>query len=172
MAEDKEVTEGMISDRNEKLEGMVDITEKPPVFRRARASGSIRLRESTIEAIKSGQVKKGDVLATARLAAILAAKDTPRLIPMCHPIHLTGLEVSFQLQPERVEAYVTVTSVGRTGVEMEALAGVSAALLNVWDMVKYLEKDESGNYPDTAIEEIRVEQKEKGGALSTTKNLI
>lgn len=85
------------------------------------------------------------------------------MIPMCHPIPITGLEVSFELQPERIEAAVTVTSVGRTGVEMEALAAVSAALLNVWDMVKYLEKDESGNYPHTAIEEIRVIQKEKAG---------
>jgi len=152
----------MNSDRNEKLEGMVDITEKRPVFRRASASGSIRLQETTVEAIRLGQVKKGDVLATARLAAILAAKDTPRLIPMCHPIPLNGLEVSFQFQPGRVEASVNVTSVGRTGVEMEALVAVSAALLNVWDMVKYLEKDESGNYPDTAIEEIRVIKKEKG----------
>jgi len=152
----------MNSDRNEKLEGMVDITEKPPVFRRASASGSIRLQETTVEAIRLGQVKKGDVLATARLAAILAAKDTPRLSPMCHPSPLTGLEVSFQFQPGRVEASVNVTSVGRTGVEMEALVAVSAALLNVWDMVKYLEKDESGNYPDTAIEEIRVIKKEKG----------
>ena len=152
----------MNSDRNEKLEGMADITEKPPVFRRPSASGSIRLQETTVEAIRLGQVKKGDVLATARLAAILAAKDTPRLIPMCHPIPLTGLEVSFQFQPGRVEASVNVTSVGRTGVEMEALVAVSAALLNVWDMVKYLEKDESGNYPDTAIEEIRVIKKEKG----------
>jgi len=151
----------MNSDPNEKLEGMVDITDKPPVFRRARATGRIRLQEATIEAIRSGRVKKGDVLATARLAAILAVKDTPRLIPMCHPIPLTGLEVSFKLSERRIEALVTVTSVGRTGVEMEALAGVSAALLNVWDMVKYLEKDESGNYPHTAIEEIRVTEKEK-----------
>ncbi len=151
----------MNSDPNEKLEGMVDITDKPPVFRRARATGRIRLQESTIEAIRSGRVKKGDVLATARLAAILAVKDTPRLIPMCHPIAITGLEVSFELSERRIEALVTVTSVGRTGVEMEALAGVSAALLNVWDMVKYLEKDESGNYPHTAIEDIRVTEKEK-----------
>ena len=153
----------MSSDLNEKLDGMVDITEKPPVFRRASARGAIRLRESTIEAIRSGRVKKGDVLATARLSAILAAKDTPRLIPMCHPISLTGLEVKFELKQGRVEAAVTVTSLGRTGVEMEALTGVSAALLNVWDMVKYLEKDESGNYPDTVIEEIIVTKKEKGG---------
>jgi len=105
----------MIPHKNEKLGGMVDITEKPPVFRRAKARGSIRLQETTVEAIRLGQVKKGDVLATARLAAILAAKETPRLIPMCHPISITGLEVSFQLQTGRVEAAVTVTSVGRTG---------------------------------------------------------
>ena len=146
----------------EKLAGMVDITEKPPLFRRATATGSIRLREATIEAIKSGQVKKGDVLTTVRLAAILAVKDTPRLIPLCHPIPITGLDVFFDLEEERVRATVTVTSVGKTGVEMEALTGVSAALLNVWDMVKYLEKDETGNYPETEIEEIRVLQKRKG----------
>jgi len=146
----------------EKLAGMVDITEKPPLFRRATATGSIRLREATIEAIKSGQVKKGDVLTTARLAAILAVKDTPRLIPLCHPIPITGLDVFFDLEEERVRATVMVTSVGRTGVEMEALTGVGAALLNVWDMVKYLEKDETGNYPETEIEKIRVLQKRKG----------
>jgi cyclic pyranopterin phosphate synthase len=146
----------------EKLAGMVDITEKPAVFRRATASGTIRLRESTIKAIIAGNVKKGDVLTTARLAAILAVKDTPRLIPLCHPIPITGLDVFFDLEEERVRATVTVTSVGKTGVEMEALTGVSAALLNVWDMVKYLEKDETGNYPETEIEKIRVLQKRKG----------
>ena len=146
----------------EKLAGMVDITEKPPLFRQATATGTIRLRESTIKAITAGKVKKGDVLTTARLAAILAVKDTPRLIPLCHQIPSTGLDVNFNLEEERVRATVTVTSVGRTGVEMEALTGVSAALLNVWDMVKYLEKDETGNYPETEIEEIRVLQKRKG----------
>ncbi len=150
------------SDECEKIEGLVDITDKLPVLRRASACGSIRLRDSTIEAIKSGLVKKGDVLATARLAAILAVKETPRLIPMCHQISITGLDVRFDLGRGRVRASVCVTSEGKTGVEMEALAGVSAALLNVWDMVKYLEKDESGNYPDTAIEEIRVTEKKKG----------
>ena len=144
------------------MAGMVDITEKPPLFRRATASGTIRLRESTIKAIIAGNVKKGDVLTTARLAAILAVKDTPRLIPLCHPIPITGLDVFFDLEEERVRATVTVTSVGKTGVEMEALTGVSIALLNVWDMVKYLEKDETGNYPETEIEKIRVLQKRKG----------
>jgi cyclic pyranopterin phosphate synthase len=141
---------------------MVDITEKPPVFRKATATGSIHLKEATIEAIKSGQVKKGDVLTTARLAAILAAKDTPRLIPLCHPIPITGLHVDFVVEAETVRATVTVTSVGKTGVEMEALTGVAAALLNVWDMVKYLEKDGTGNYPETEISGIMVCEKKKG----------
>jgi cyclic pyranopterin phosphate synthase len=147
---------------DEKLAGMVDITEKPPVFRKATATGSIRLQEVSVEAIKRGQVKKGDVLTTARLAAILAVKDTPRLIPLCHSIPITGLEVNFEIETRRVRATVTVTSVGKTGVEMEALTGVAVALLNVWDMVKYLEKDETGNYPDTEICSIRVLEKKKG----------
>lgn len=146
----------------EKLAGMVDITEKPSVFRKATATGSILLQGATIEAIKKGQVKKGDALATARLAAILAVKDTPRLIPLCHPIPITGLDVNFEIEERRVRATVTVTCVGKTGVEMEALTGVAAALLNVWDMVKYLEKDETGNYPETEMEGIRVLEKMKG----------
>jgi len=145
----------------EKLAGMVDITEKPPVFRKATAAGSIRLQEATVEAIRSGQVKKGDVFTTARLAAILAVKDTPRLIPLCHPIPITGLDVDFEIDVRRVRAIVTVTSLGKTGVEMEALTGVAAALLNVWDMVKYLEKDDTGNYPETEIESIMVIEKRK-----------
>jgi len=146
---------------DEKLAGMVDITEKPSVFRKATAMGSIRLQEASLEAIRMGQAKKGDVLTTARLAAILAVKDTPRLIPLCHQIPITGLEVNFEIEKRRVRATVTVTSLGRTGVEMEALTGVAVALLNVWDMVKYLEKDETGNYPETEIEEIRVMEKRK-----------
>ncbi len=146
---------------NELLSGMVNVTDKPSVRRVATATGSIRLLESTIATIRSGQVKKGDVLTTARLAAILAVKDTPRLIPLCHPIPLTGLDVDFELEPDRVRATVTVTTLAQTGVEMEALTGVAVALLNVWDMVKYLEKDETGNYPDTVIECIRVLEKRK-----------
>jgi cyclic pyranopterin phosphate synthase len=154
-------TAGHDSMDGEKISGMVDITDKQPVFRRATASGSIRLKEDTVLAIQSGRVKKGDVLATARLAAILAVKDTPRIIPFCHPIPITGLDVDFEVQAGRVQATVSVSSVGRTGVEMEALTGVTVALLNVWDMVKYLEKDETGNYPDTRIGEIRVCEKIK-----------
>jgi cyclic pyranopterin phosphate synthase len=141
---------------------MVDITEKPTVFRKAIASGSIKLKKSTISAIKAGSVMKGDVLTCARLAAILAVKDTPHLIPLCHPLPITGLEVNFELEAERIQAMVTVTTLGKTGVEMEALTGVSVALLNVWDMVKYLEKDETGNYPQTSIDDMRVQEKKKG----------
>lgn len=141
--------------------GIVDITAKPPVHRTATATGLIRLKESTVESIRSGRVKKGNVISTARVAAILAIKDTPRLIPFCHLILITSADVLFEIQQTAVRATVTVTSVGKTGVEMEALVGVSAALLNVWDMVKYLEKDETGNYPSTEIDDIRVVEKRK-----------
>ena len=141
--------------------GIVDITGKSPVHRTATATGMIKLRDSTVEAIRSGRVKKGDVISTARVAAILAVKDTPRLIPFCHQIPITAADVLFDVQQTAVRATVTVTSVGKTGVEMEALAGVSAALLNIWDMVKYLEKDVTGNYPSTEIDDIRVVEKRK-----------
>jgi len=145
----------------EKISGMVDITDKPPVHRVATATGIIRLKESTVEAIRAGRVKKGDVFTTARLAAIMAVKDTPRIIPLCHPIPITGLDVDFEIEPVSVRVIVAVTSFGRTGVEMEALTGVAVALLSVWDMVKYLEKDETGNYPSTSLGEIRVVEKRK-----------
>jgi cyclic pyranopterin monophosphate synthase len=141
--------------------GMVDITGKPPVHRTATATGMIKLKYSTVETIRSGRVKKGDVISTARIAAIMAVKDTPRMIPFCHQISITAVDVLFEVLRTTVRATVTVTSVGKTGVEMEALAGVSVALLNVWDMVKYLEKDETGNYPSTKIDDIRVVEKWK-----------
>lgn len=151
----------MGTERIRDISGMVDITGKPPVHRTATATGLIRLKDSTVEAIRSGRVKKGDVISTARVAAILAVKDTPRLIPFCHQISITAVDVLFEIGQETVRATVTVASVGKTGVEMEALAGVSAALLNVWDMVKYLEKDGTGNYPSTEIDGIRVVEKRK-----------
>ncbi len=142
---------------------MIDITRKPHVYREAVARGSIRLRKETIEAIRAGKVKKGDVLTVARVAAVQAVKDTPRIIPYCHPIPITAVDVSFRLEEERVWVEVTVRTTSQTGVEMEALTGASVALLTVWDMVKYLEKDESGNYPTTRIENVVVVRKLKGG---------
>ncbi len=141
---------------------MIDITEKPHVYREAVARGSIRLRKETVEAIRSGKVKKGDVLTVAKVAAVHAVKDTPRIIPYCHPIPITAVDVNFSLEEERVWVEVTVRTTSQTGVEMEALTGASAALLTIWDMVKYLEKDESGNYPITRIEGIVVVKKLKG----------
>lgn len=141
---------------------MVDISEKEIVDRRAIASGEILLSDSTIERIKNGTVEKGNVLSTARTAAILGVKRTPELVPMCHQIPITGVDVDFTFEKNSLVANVEVRSLGRTGVEMEALTGVSVALLTVWDMVKSIEKDNTGNYPHTSISNIRVLEKVKG----------
>jgi cyclic pyranopterin phosphate synthase len=140
---------------------MVDISEKDTVVRSAVASGEIMLTSGTIKKISKGAVEKGNVLATARTAAILAVKKTPDLIPMCHQIPITGIDVDFVIGEKTITTEVKVRSVGRTGVEMEALTGAAAALLTIWDMVKSAEKDETGNYPSTAIRDIRVVEKVK-----------
>lgn len=140
---------------------MVDISDKEDEEREAVASGKIKLKKSSIEAIKSGTIKKGDVFACAEIAAILAVKKTPDIIPLCHPIGISSVNVDFYIHDEDVEVKVYVKSINKTGVEMEALHGVNIALLTIWDMVKYIEKDESGNYPYTRIKEIKVENKEK-----------
>ncbi|MCU0633059.1 MAG: cyclic pyranopterin monophosphate synthase MoaC [Methanolinea sp.] len=148
---------------------MVDIAGKGEVYREALATGRIILRPETMKAIREGTVVKGNVLATARVAATLAVKETPRLIPMCHPIPLSSVDVEFLESDESVEALVRVRSLGRTGVEMEAITGVSVALLTIWDMVKSAEKDENGQYPLTCITDIRVLEKKKGGPERETK---
>ncbi|MEM0191850.1 MAG: cyclic pyranopterin monophosphate synthase MoaC [Candidatus Korarchaeum sp.] len=140
---------------------MVDVTGKPEVYREAVARGRIRLRRETVERIRVGEVRKGDVLTVARVAAVQAVKDTPRSILLCHPIRVTSVNVDFSLNDDSIEVRVCVKAIAQTGVEMEALNGVAAALLNIWDMVKYLEKDESGSYPHTRIECIAVERKVK-----------
>jgi len=137
---------------------MVDISEKANSIRTATAEGFIRLKKETVKAIVEDRVAKGNVLSTANVAAVLAVKKTPELIPMCHPIPVTSVQVSFEVMDEKIKAECTVKSVGKTGVEMEALTGVSVALLTIWDMVKSLEK-ENGQYPVTAIEGIRVVEK-------------
>jgi cyclic pyranopterin phosphate synthase len=140
---------------------MVDITLKEDVTREATAKGRIYLRKETILAIQEGAVIKGNVLATARIAATLAVKDTPRIIPMCHQIPIGAIVVEFSEDVTWIEATVRVRTVGKTGVEMEALTGVSVALLTIWDMVKSAEKDSGGQYPFTRIEAIRVIEKKK-----------
>jgi cyclic pyranopterin phosphate synthase len=141
---------------------MVDISTKGDVVREAIASGKIFLKPETLAAIRDGTVVKGNVLATARVAATLSVKNTPALIPMCHSIPISAISVDFPFGDGFIEAVVRVKSTGKTGVEMEALTGVSVALLTVWDMVKSAEKDRHGQYPVTRIEEIRVIEKRKG----------
>jgi cyclic pyranopterin monophosphate synthase len=142
--------------------GMIDITEKPVVRRMAQASGRIILSSKSIEEIKAGRVKKGDPLQVAEVAAINAAKQTHLLIPHCHQIPLDSVSVQFKVNDDSVEVSCTVKAQARTGVEMEAVIGVSMALNTLWDMVKYIEKDSQGQYPYTSITDIRVLTKKKG----------
>jgi cyclic pyranopterin phosphate synthase len=141
---------------------MIDVSGKKVVSRKAVAAGVIKLKASTVEAIKNGKIKKGDPLTVGEIAAILAVKNTPDLIPLCHNIPIGKAHVEYTLGTDTIEARCTVTTNAQTGVEMEALAGVSVALLNIWDMTKYLEKDEDGQYPDAIITDIRVLEKVKG----------
>ena len=140
---------------------MVDISNKEEVSRRAIAIGEIQLRPETIEAIKNKIIIKGSVLETARIASIMAIKNTSSVIPMCHQIQITGIDVQFDMGHDEVKVTVDVRTIGKTGVEMEALHGVSVALLTIWDMVKSVEKDDTGNYPFTAIKQIIVIDKIK-----------
>ncbi|MBW2616856.1 MAG: cyclic pyranopterin monophosphate synthase MoaC [Deltaproteobacteria bacterium] len=142
--------------------GMIDITEKPVIKRLAEAAGKIILSPGTVLKIKKGQIKKGDPLLVAEIAAMNTTKQTHLLIPHCHQISLDTVKVSFDIFDESIEARCLVRAQARTGVEMEALVGVSMALNTVWDMVKYLEKDDKGQYPKTRITDIRVIKKEKG----------
>ncbi len=142
--------------------GMIDITDKESAQRTAEAAGRITLKKETIETMRAGKVKKGDPLAVAEIACIQAVKRTYDLIPMCHQIPLSSVNSEFIIGTDYVEARCSVSATYKTGVEMEALTGVSIALLTLWDMVKYLEKDESGQYPTTRITDIRVIEKTKG----------
>jgi len=121
---------------------MVDVSPKPETVREAVARAILRMRPATLRAIKSGNAPKGDVFGVARTAGILAAKRTPELIPLCHPLRLTRVEVSFQTHARRGEVAVQarVRTVDKTGVEMEALTAAGIAALTVYDMVKALEK--------------------------------
>jgi cyclic pyranopterin phosphate synthase len=143
---------------------MIDVGEKAVIHRMAEAAGKIYLSSNAMEGIRDRRIKKGDPLLVAEVAAMNAAKQTYLLIPHCHQIPLDTVSVSFAVQDDHVEAVCLVKAQARTGVEMEALVGVTAALNTIWDMVKYLEKDDKGQYPGTRITEIRVIRKEKGTA--------
>ena len=140
----------------------MDIAGKPAVARTATAAGRIVLGPESIEAIRRGTVRKGDVLTTAQIAGIAAAKRTSELIPLCHPVPITKVQLDLRVLRDGVEAKCTVSATYSTGVEMEALTGASIALLTVWDMVKYMEKDQLGQYPSTLITDLRVLSKQKG----------
>jgi cyclic pyranopterin phosphate synthase len=141
---------------------MIDVSAKPEVQREATATGTIKLKPETITLIQTGKIAKGDPLYTAKIAGILAAKKTSELIPLCHPLPLTKVEVEAKVaDAQTVEVTAMVKTKAQTGVEMEALTAVSAALLTVWDMTKQYEKDAEGQYPSTAIENIHVVKKFK-----------
>lgn len=121
---------------------MVDVSNKNETERIAIATGTVKASSETIELIKSGQIGKGDVLGVARAAGIMAMKNTSNLIPMCHPVMITGSSIDFEIDSEKNEIRITATSkvVHKTGVEMEALTGVSIAALTIYDMCKAVDK--------------------------------
>jgi cyclic pyranopterin phosphate synthase len=141
---------------------MVDVTEKPAIYREAKAKGAIKLKPETIRLIREGKVEKGDPFHVAKVAGILAAKNTSSLIPLCHPLPLTSVEVDLQVVDDsKVEVETTVKTRAQTGVEMEALVAAAVALLTVWDMTKQYEKDKRGQYLHTVVQDIRVIRKMK-----------
>jgi cyclic pyranopterin monophosphate synthase len=141
---------------------MIDVSGKDEIYREATAAGTIKLKAETIELIKMGKIVKGDPLYTAKIAAILSAKKTSNLIPLCHPLPLTSVKVDVTvLDSGSVQVVATVKAKAQTGVEMEALSAVSMGLLTVWDMTKQYEKDSYGQYPTTVIENIHVVRKFK-----------
>lgn len=140
---------------------MVDVSAKPETRRLARASGAIRMSEEALAALVDGSLEKGDALAVARVAAFLAAKRTPEIVPLCHPLPIDAVTVELEPDPglPGVRAAVEVGVTGRTGAEMEALSAVSAALLSIYDMAKSIDRGMS-------IEAIRLDHK-SGGASGT-----
>ena len=134
---------------------MVDVGEKRETERVAVASGRVHMAGETVELIRAGRAAKGDVLAVAQVAAVMGAKKTSDLIPMCHPLMLTRIDVAFELSDEDVRIDATVATRGRTGVEMEALTAVATAALTIYDMLKAVDRG-------MTIEEIRLESKEGG----------
>ena len=142
---------------------MVDVTEKPDTHRQAVAKGLVRMQPATLEMIKGGQVVKGDVLSVAQLAGIMAAKQTPNLIPLCHPILINDVKIEFAIDDKEstVSITTTVESTGKTGVEMEALTATAIAALTIYDMCKAVDRG-------MKIENIRLTRKSggKSGTIS------
>lgn len=134
---------------------MVDVTDKESTARTATASGMVRLNAAAVGALRDGTVPKGDALAVARVAGIQGAKKTPDLVPLCHPLPLSGVEIELDVVDDGVRIAATVRTTGRTGVEMEALTAVGVAALSVVDMIKAIDRA-------AVITDIRVESKSGG----------
>lgn len=121
---------------------MIDVTNKSETKREALAYGQIKMKPETLSQIKNGELEKGAVLETARVAAVMGVKRTANLIPMCHPLLISGIDIDFEFEDDKsIGIYVSVRISGKTGVEMEALTGVSIAALTIYDMCKAVEKD-------------------------------
>ncbi len=144
--------------------GMVNITKKEVIYRKAIVSGKIYLKNETIKCLKEKNVKKGEPLQVAEVAGINACKQTQFLIPYCHQIPLDNVDFKFVIDNNSIEVTCKVEARSKTGVEMEALIGTLIALGTLLDMVKYLEKDKKGQYPETRISDIRILKKEKYGS--------
>lgn len=134
---------------------MVDVSGKAVTYRTAKAAGRVWMNPETLEKVRAGQMAKGDVLAVAQVAGIMAAKRTWELIPMCHPLPLTSIDISFAFQDDALDIQAQVKCSGETGVEMEALTAVSAAALTVYDMCKAVQRD-------MVIDQIRLLEKTGG----------
>ncbi|HJM18345.1 MAG TPA: cyclic pyranopterin monophosphate synthase MoaC [Candidatus Thalassarchaeaceae archaeon] len=142
--------------------GIIDVGSKPAVFREATATGRLVLSDESLTIALKGQSLKGDVREASSIAAIQAVKDTSRTLPHCHPIPIEACTVDWENDDNSLRCVVSVRTHWSTGVEMEALCGVSAALLCAWDMLKSSEKDQFGQYPEAKIEDLRVLKKIKG----------
>jgi cyclic pyranopterin phosphate synthase len=141
---------------------MIDVSRKMHVLREATATGDIILKRKTVNLIKNQEIAKGDPMYAAKISAILAAKKTSDIIPLCHPLPLTNVVVEVTIPDNNtIRVTSTVKTKAQTGVEMEALVATSVGLLTIWDMVKQYEKDSAGQYPNTKIDKISVVKKYK-----------
>ena len=144
-----------------KIKAVVDITEKSIIKRTAKATGLLKISSNARTAIINDAVKKGNVIEDSTIAAIQAVKETPRIIPHCHPIPLEGCDVDWNLDEEGLRCDVSVVAHYKTGIEMEAITGVCAGLLCALDMIKSFEKDSTGQYPNTEICDVKIIEKFK-----------
>ena len=141
------------------MDAIVDISNKPKVRRESIATGLLILNKKSIDKIRKGEIKKGNVQEASTIAAIQAIKETSRIIPHCHNIPIEASNVNWKIEENGLRCTVSVISNWNTGVEMEALCGVSNGLLCALDMLKSVEKDSNGQYPNTLITDIRIVKK-------------